>query len=116
MTETDAGVRVEALKHAQARKTLPELCAEYRRLAVDGDAISAAMTAVKKDIDVMAGKAGVKKILGDGWIVLKVAGRTTRKLKPELLAENGVDLETIEKSTVVSTGSPHFQVRKGDAD
>lgn len=103
---------VEELKDKTARRTLPELCAEYRRLAEEAAAIELAKSAVKQDIDVMAERTKLRKITGHGWMVLKVKGKTTRKLVPELLMENGVDADVIEKSTVESVGEPHFQVRK----
>ncbi len=106
------GTLVTALKDKIARRTLPELCAEYRRLAVEAGAIKLAMDAVKEDIDTVARKTRLQKIIGNGWTVLKVKGRTTKKIVPELLLENGVSAETIADSTIESTGDPHFQVRK----
>ena len=107
---------MEALKDKKARQTLPGMCAEYRRLAEESAALDAAMKSVKSDIDEMAKRTRVKKILGDGWMVLRIAGRTTRKIDPLLLLENGVGTDVIEMSTVETVGNSHYQVRKADAD
>ena len=106
------GTPVEALKDKSARQTLPELCAEYRRLAEEAATLKLVMEAVKEDIDVQARKTRLRKILGNGWVLLRIAGRTTRKISPELLMENGVTAEVIEESTLESVGNPHYQVRK----
>jgi hypothetical protein len=116
MTETDAGIRVEAVKDKQARQTLHELCTEYRRLAGEAGALEIALKAVKADIDAMAKKARVKKILGDGWVVLKVSPKPSKSLKKELLLENGVSMDTIKASTVETPRDPYYTVRKADAD
>jgi len=108
------GTRVEALKDKTAAKTLPAMCAEYRRLAEEAGAISVAMKAVKADIDVMAKKTRVKKIVGDGWMVLKVT-RTTRSIKQELLLEQGVEMDVIDAATEEKS-STSIQVRKGASD
>ena len=108
------GTRVEALKDKSARKTLPEMCAEYRRLSEEAGALSAAMKAVKADIDEVAKRTRVKKIVGDGWMILRVTS-TRKSIKQELLLEHGVSMDTILLSTKVST-STHYQIRKGDAD
>lgn len=111
---TPEGTRVEALKDKVARKTLPVMCAEYRRLSEEATDIATAMKAVKADIDAAAKKTRVKKIVGDGWLVLRVTS-TRRAIKKELLVENGVDLDVIDAATVENT-STSYQVRKGAAD
>jgi hypothetical protein len=117
MTESgteSTGTRVEDLKDTHARKTLPGMCSEYRRLAEEAGALGLAMKAVKADIDEAVKKTRVKKIVGDGWMVLKVT-RNIKSIKQELLLEQGVDMDVIEAATVEKS-STSIQVRKGAAD
>lgn len=73
-----------------------------------------AMKAIKVDIDAAALKTRAKKIVGDGWTMLKVT-TVRRKIKQELLLENGVDIDVIEASTEESP-STSIQVRKSAPD
>lgn len=66
------------------------------------DAAVATLTALGKQHE-------LGKVKGEGWLLMPPTGRTV--LKKELLLENGVTVEQIEKSTVVEPGK-NYSVRR----
>lgn len=100
---------IDEVKNAKARKRLPELCAEYRALAEDRQAIEEAQKSLKEDIDQLAKSARITKVQGDGWVLMKTTSKRST-IKPERLVEKGVSMEVIEYATVTSESS-YYQVR-----
>jgi len=89
---------------------LPVLCGEYRDLVEQISELEARKKELGASIMPLLEDAGCDSIAGDGWVANRVRG-TSSKLMPELLLQNGVRMEIIEKSTKKS----HYwyvQVRK----
>jgi hypothetical protein len=99
---------IEEVKNAKARRALIKLCAEYRELADQAAALETAKKALMVDIKAHANAARVKKVAGEGWMLIKVKGGSS-KISAEKLLEKGVRIGIIEHATVKSEWS-YFQV------
>ena len=102
-------IPIADVKHAKARRLLPDLCSEYRRIAEEAAAIDAAKRALMTDIKTLAKSARIKKVEGDGWMLVKADGRSP-KVNKEKLLKKGVSMEVIESCTDENAYT-YFQVR-----
>jgi hypothetical protein len=93
-------------------KTIDELIVEYMQL---GDAITELQKQQREIKEAVATEIGPAEP-GQTWAydgvgaVTCVKGRTTKKLNPVLLMQNGVSSKLINECTEESVGKPHLRI------
>jgi hypothetical protein len=103
---------IEKIKNVKARKQLPSLCVDYRALCEEEAAIKAAKKAMLADITAIAKSARIKKVAGEGWLLVRQAGGVRKKIVAEALLEQGVDIDIIECATETTPVKASYQVRR----
>lgn len=103
MADTSPHTQESLAELTQVCSTVAELNAEIDRLTV-----------IKKDymkrVDELATATNTEKLSTDTWSMF-LSAKTTNTIKPELLLQNGVDMDVIKRSTVTTT-TPFYQVRR----
>lgn len=95
-------IPVSTLTDLIARDRLPALCREHRDLTEAKRSIEDRQAALMDEIRSLADTAGEPRIAGEGWKLAK-ASRTTTRIVPERLLENGVTMAVIKEATEVKT-------------
>jgi len=99
---------LSSIKDAKVRRKLAHLCEAYREVQDEIRAHGEVKKALMKEITGVADDAEIKQpVVGEGWLLTK--RNTPARLNKQLLLENGVTIEQIEKSTVWD-GKQYYQV------
>ncbi len=88
---------------------LPDLCSEYRRIAVEMKRLEDRRKELSAEIMPLLEAVECDSIQGDGWVAMRVIGSRST-LSRERLLEAGVAMATIEACTTKVT-YPYLQVR-----
>lgn len=93
---------------------LPALCGRYREILDEQKRLESERKELSSQITPLLEAYDADSVVGDGWTASRVTGVRTM-LMPELLLENGVAMDIIDKSTKRVEYS-YLQVRAADPD
>lgn len=111
------GAPLTAVKNRQQRTALNDACEEYRaNLTIVGELTKRNKELMGTTIKPILDSLPDNKVFGDEWQAIRTS-RTTSKIEPQLLLEQGVTVQQIEKATVTSESvSYSIRERKTEGD